>query len=51
MMEKGRITNRIPQTRLKIALSLVSGGSPNATWGSTAGILVPASESRPQTPQ
>ncbi len=42
---------RIPQIRLKIALPLVSAGSPNATAGSTAGTLVAACESRPQTPQ
>src|SRR5579864_1940707 len=49
--ERGRIMKRIPQIRLKIALPLVSGGSPNATCGSTGATPAPACESRPQAPQ
>ena len=49
--ERGRMMKKIPQIRLKIALLLVSGGSPNATCGSMGTALAPACESRPQTPQ
>src|SRR5437660_11793878 len=49
-IERGRMTKRIPQITLKIALPLVSGGSPNATCGSGA-TPAPACESRPQAPQ
>src|SRR5271165_7398814 len=49
--ENGRMINNSPLIRLKIALPLVSGGSPKATAGSTAGPADAANESRPQTPQ